>query len=75
VAASGRGVASSAIDVKKRPALRIVPIHMTDSPGAEALPLTNTDRDVELGNDFPNCIVYAHMLNALILKSEDIGIR
>ncbi len=29
--------------------------HMTAAPGPEALPLTNTVKDVELESDSPNC--------------------
>jgi hypothetical protein len=36
-------------------------IHTNYGAASEDLPLTNTDRDVELGDDFPNCIFYAHI--------------
>ncbi len=47
-----------------RPTRRTVTSTHNVGPEAEALPLTITDRDIELESDLPKYRLYAHMFNA-----------
>ena len=49
------------IEVERRATVRIAYSHTNVGPASEDLPLTNTDRDVELEASSPNRICYATM--------------